>query len=40
MTISYDNLNGSEVFTAEAGSYIGLTSAEPTEVEAGISPVK
>jgi len=40
MTISYDNLNGSEVFTAKTGSYIGLTSAKPTEVQAGISPVK
>ena len=40
MTISYDNLNGSEVFTAKAGSYIGLTSAVPTEIQAGISPAK
>ena len=40
LALSYDNLNGSEAFTAEAGSYIGLTSAEPTEIQAGITLVK
>jgi len=40
MAVPYDNLNGIEVFTAKAGSYIGLTSAEPAEVQAEISPSK
>jgi len=40
LTPFYDNITGSEVFTATAGSYIGLTSAVPTQVDVGITSVK
>lgn len=36
----YDNISDSGQFTALAGSYIGLTSAAPTEIEISISPVQ
>ncbi|MGL6198947.1 MAG: serine hydrolase domain-containing protein [Lachnospiraceae bacterium] len=36
----YDNMYDSGQFTALAGSYIGLTSAAPTEIDISISPVQ
>lgn len=36
----YDNISDSGQFTALAGSYIGLTSATPTEIDISISPVQ
>lgn len=40
LSFAYDNLSGNEVFTAKAGSYIGLTSATSTEIDMGITAVK
>ena len=36
----YDNLTGSKLFTATAGSYIGLTSAAPVQIDVGISSLE
>jgi hypothetical protein len=36
----YDNIVDSGKFIAQAGSFIGLTSAEPTEIEMGVSLLK
>lgn len=40
LAINYDNLNGSSPFKAKAGSYIGISSIDPTSVNVKITPLK